>query len=280
LHRISFLAKITLTLSLLNGIRAADTEVGKPVVVKTTLDDKGKLPEIVTDRPDYTESTDVAGRGVLQIENGFTVERSQTGHSLAGPELLMRIGLSKRLELRVGGDGVLTERRPGANRVSGFSDVDLGMKILLFDQGRNRPALSLIPIVSVPLGSAEFSSGGYDPTLKVALGKDLPKGFSLGGNVNFSSLNTPCDRFLQTALSASLGHSLGGGFRGYWEIFGFTPWEKDGSTAVIVNTGITRSIGKNAQVDIRVGKRLTESGPGWFWGMGVAFRQPQWPFFR
>lgn len=280
MHRIGLLIKITLAFSLLNGVRAADTDAGKPAAVNALPAGKGELPEMVADRPDFTESTDVVGRGVIQTENGFTVERSQGGSSLAGPELLVRIGLGKRLELRAGGDGFLSERMPGASMVSGHSDVELGVKVLLFDEGRHRPAISLIPIVSAPLGSAGFSSGGYDPTLKAALEKDLPRGFSLGGNVNFSSLSTPCGRFLQTALGASAGHSLGGGFRGFWEIFGFTPWEKDGSTAGIADTGASRSIGRNAQVDIRIGKRLTSSGPGWFWGMGVAFRQPHWATFR
>jgi hypothetical protein len=192
----------------------------------------------------------------------------------------MRVGLTGRLELRVGGDGFLSQRMPGAEKVAGYSDVDLAVKIRIFDEGRHRPALSLIPILSVPLGSSEFSSGDYDPTLKVALGKDLPKGFRIGGNVNFSSLTSDDGRFLQTAFSASLGHSLGHGLGAYWEFFGFTPWEKGGSAAWIANTGVTRSIGKNAQIDVRVGKSLTGSGPGWFWGMGVAFRQPGWQFLR
>ena len=271
---------ILVAISAANGELAAQTEGGPPPVIKTTLQGKAELPEMVTDRPDYTESTQVVGKGVVQVENGFTVERSQGGSSLAGPELLMRVGMTKRLELRVGGDGFLSQRMPGAEKIVGYSDVELAVKILLVEQGRRRPALALIPLLSLPLGNAEFSSGTYDPTLKVALGKDLTQGFSLGGNINFSSISTPDGRFLQTAFSASLGHSLGRGYSGYWEIFGFTPWEKNGSAAWIANTGITRSIGRNAQVDVRVGKRLTDCGPGWFWGAGMAFRQPAWPSFH
>jgi hypothetical protein len=132
----------------------------------------------------------------------------------------------------------------------------------------------VIPLVSAPLGSPFFSSGAWDPTLKVALGKDLPQGFGATGNVNFSSLTTPEGRFFQTASSISVDHPLGNGFRAYWEVFGFTPWDKGATAAWIANTGITRSAGRNAQLDIRVGKRLTDVGPNWFWGVGVAFRKP------
>ena len=280
MNRIRFLAIPIMAFAVTNGVHAAQAEVAPPAGIKTVLPGKAELPEMGTDRPDYTESSEVVGKGVAQVENGFTVERSQGGSSLAGPELLLRVGLTRRLELRVGGDGFLLQRMPGAEKVAGHSDVELAAKILLFEQGHFRPALSLIPLLSLPLGSPEFSSGAYDPTLKVALGKDLPEGFSVGGNANFSSITTPDGRFLQTAFSVSVGHSLGHGYGGYWEIFGFTPWEKAGSAAWIANTGITRSIGKNAQVDVRVGKRLTDSGPGWFWGMGIAVRQSAWPFFR
>jgi hypothetical protein len=272
--------KATIVVSLVSGVLSAQLGSGTPGVVRAAAPARTDLPELVTDRPDYTESTDIVGKGVFQLESGFTVERSQGGSSLSGPELLMRVGLSKRLELRLGGDGFLRERTPGGERTTGRSDFDLALKIRLFDQGRHRPAISLIPILSAPVGSAYFSSGGYDPTLKVLLSKDLAKGFSLGGNVNFSSLSTPQGRFRQTAWSASLGHEIGGGFGAYWEMFGFAPWDKDASAAWIANTGISRSIGKNMQVDVRVGKRLTDSGPNWFWGMGMAVRQPAWGFFR
>ena len=272
--------RATMVVSLLGGVLTAQSESGAPGVLRPARPAGAELPELVTDRPDFTESTEVVGKGVFQMESGFTVARSQGGSSLSGPELLMRVGLSKRLELRFGGDGFLRERTPGGESFTGRSDSELAMKIRLFDQGRYRPALSLIPIVSAPVGSAYFSSGGYDPTVKVALGKDLARGFSVGGNVNFSSLNTPQGRFRQTAWSASLGHDVGRGFGAYWEVFGFVPWDKDGSAAWLANTGISRSIGKNVQFDVRVGKSLTDSGPNWFWGMGMAVRQPAWGFFR
>ena len=277
MQKIILLANAALALALLNTVLAEDAP--QPAF-KTIPPAKSELPEMVTDRPDFTEATDVVGKGVVQMENGFTQERSRGGTSISGPELLMRIGLTKCLEIRIGGDGFLSQRSLGAARISGYSDVELAAKIVVFNEGRHRPALSLIPLLSLPLGSPDFSSGDYDPGLKVALGKDLPKGFSLGGNVNVSSLTTPDGRFLQTAFSASLGHGLRRGFRGYWEIFGLTPWQNAGSAAWLANAGVTHSIGKHAQIDARAGKRLTDVGPDWFWGFGMAFRQPDWTFFR
>ncbi len=163
---------------------------------------------------------------MLQIENGFTVERSQGAGKMTSPELLMRVGLSKRVKLTPG------QRRPGdaadpgkidGGGLFGFRDRS---KVVILEAGHRRPAISLIPLISAPAGSPFFSSGAWDPTLKIAIGKDLPKGFSASGNVDFSSLTTPEGRFLQTAWSVSVDHPLGRGFGAYWEVFGFTPWDK------------------------------------------------------
>lgn len=252
----------------------ASGESDVPAANAGVIPARTELPEMVTDRPDFTESTDVVGKGMLQIENGFTVERSQGAGKMTSPELLMRVGLSKRVELRLGGDGLVTQRIPGKSMVVGYSDFEIAAKVVILEAGHRRPAISLIPLISAPAGSPFFSSGAWDPTLKIAIGKDLPKGFSASGNVDFSSLTTPEGRFLQTAWSVSVDHPLGRGFGAYWEVFGFTPWDKGSSAARIADTGITRSAGRNAQVDIRAGKRLSHVGSNWFWGVGVAFRKP------
>jgi hypothetical protein len=261
-------------LTILSVCLEGQTNASQPPAAEIATKSLPDRSELVTDRPDFTESTQVVGTGVFQFENGFTVGREHGVRSLTGPETLIRIGLSKRLELRLGGAGYLSERTGESDKIRGLTDFELGVKIHVFEQSRFRPALSIIPLISMPTGGANFSSRGYDPTVKLALEKDLMRGFTLGGNLNLSSFQTPEGRFRQTAFSASLGHELGAGFGAYWEVFGFSPWEKGGAAAVIVNTGISHGIGKRAQVDVRVGRRITEAGPDWFFGMGMAIREP------
>ena len=61
---------------------------------------------LVTDRPDFTESTKTIPRGHLQIEAGFTFVYDRRGDDRlrdhAAPELLLRIGLADDFELRIG----------------------------------------------------------------------------------------------------------------------------------------------------------------------------------
>jgi hypothetical protein len=101
-----------------------------------------RLAELATDRPDYTEGAAVLGTGILQFEQGLTVESDHGTRTFTGPEFLMRAGINRRFELRFGGDGVTWGR--------GFSDAEFGARIMMFQHARYLPAVSVIPIVSVP----------------------------------------------------------------------------------------------------------------------------------
>jgi len=237
---------------------------------------RSELGELVTDRPDITESSNVVGRGVWQIESGVGFERDGEGdageRSLAAPMALARIGLSQRLELRIGADGYVSSQAVagGVPRSSGLSDLTLGVKYVLAEDARGF-GVSVIPFVSVPSGSAAFSSGGYDPTIKLTWARDLPHGFGLSGNFNYSSV-TEGERFNQGEAMASLGHDLGGGWAGFWELYGATALERDGSAAWLVDTGITHPLGGNAQFDVSVGRGLNRAAPNWFLGIGFSMR--------
>ncbi len=234
----------------------------------------GELPELATDRPDFTEVTETVRPGVVQVEMGFTLDREGGVRHLSQGEILSRIGLTPRLELRLGGEGLLSERGSGSAWHRGVSDTEVGFKLSLWEQKKMRPALSLIPMLSMPSGSRAFTSSTFDPTLKMVLSEDLPVGFTLGGNLNFSSISGDTHRITQEAWSLSLGHDLTRGFGAYWEAFSIGPWEPGSSPAYLINSGVTHGLGRNAQIDFRGGQRLTDVGPNWFFGVGFAFRQP------
>src|SRR5262247_1179263 len=67
-------------------------------------------PELVTDRPDFTESSEVVGRGVLQVESGLTLEQPDDSvRQVTLPQLLFRFGLGSRVELRLASDGYVAQ---------------------------------------------------------------------------------------------------------------------------------------------------------------------------
>lgn len=233
------------------------------------------LPPMVTDRPDFTESSEVVVKGGLQFETGLSLEGEGAGvdrmHTLTVPSSLMRIGIGLRTELRIGADGVLSERLAGAQR-SGFSDLEVGAKVRLVDEGSAGVDMAVIPAVSLPIGSAGWSSDTFDPSVKLTWARTLGAGFGLAGNLNVAVLSDAAGRFDQQAISVSLDRDLVAGFGGYFEVFGFSRRERHGSRAITVNGGVSRGIGDRVQVDVEGGRGVTRGAPQWFVGFGLALR--------
>ena len=238
------------------------------------------VPELVTDRPDFTESSEIIPRGWLQIEGGVSVEGDRqdgTPHRGVGlPAALMRIGLGFKTELRLSAEGLVSESVPGS-RSSGHSDMEIGVKVRLLNQSSAGLDVALLPFVSLPTGAQGFTSGGVDPTLKVTWARDLPADFGLTGNINTAWPTEDGVRFHQHSLSFSLGHSLAAGWGGYAEIYGFSKMSRDTGTGVTVNGGITRPLGRHVQIDLEAGRGLTADAPDWFVGVGFAVLGPVGP---
>jgi len=230
--------------------------------------------DLVTDRPDFTESSVVVGKGFWQLETGAAYVGDADGaRAFAAPQALLRLGLTNRFELRLGASGFLAERPTiGAEQTVGGSDFEVGAKLTLLDEDRHGVALALIPIVSLPVGSEAFSSGGVDPTLKITWARELPNGFGLSGNVNVMSQSEEHMHLTREAWSVSVGHDLVLGWGGYAEVYGFSSLERDGKAAWTFNGGLTRGIGSDRQFDVTVGRGLTVAAPDWFVSAGFSLR--------
>lgn len=231
--------------------------------------------DLITDRPDFTESSAVVGAGNIQVESGFSYEGDGAGrdhiNTLTVPASLTRIGLSRRVELRLGTDGFASSRQGGV-RAGGMSDLEIGLKVSLLDEQRAGVDVAIIPMTSLPTGAADATSGAAVPTIKFTWARSLPAGFGLSGNYNLSAEREAGDRFTQQALSVSLGHDLPAGFGGYLEAYGFTPMTPDSGEGWTIDGGISRAFRGNVQFDVEVGRGVTAAAPDWFVGFGVAVR--------
>jgi len=232
---------------------------------------------IVTDRPDFTESSEVVPKGGFQFESGISYEGDTAGgdrsRSFGAPGALLRLGLGFRTELRIAAEGLISEAIRGG-RTSGYSDIEVGAKFRLFNQDQIGVDLALMPMVTLPTGADAFTAGAVEPVMTLAWARELPSGFGLTGNLNAGSVSDDAGRFPQQSVSFSLGHSLVAGWNGYLETYGFTRLERDGERAITVNGGVTRPVGDNIQFDLAVGRGLTDAAPDWFVGFGFSIRGP------
>src|SRR5262245_30422236 len=184
--------------------------------------------ELVTDRPDQTESSSVVPRGLVQLEMGWSREVEDgdlEARSDAMPALLARIGVARRLELRLAHEGYVWESgvEPEAE---GLGDAGIGVKLKLWEEGPGwRPDAALIAGTTLPTGEDGFTSERADPAFRFALSHTISERVSLGYNLGAAWASAPNEAGTirtETSLqyTATVGLALAERLGSFVEIFG------------------------------------------------------------
>ncbi len=244
---------------------------------------------LVADRPDFTEAAATVGRGVVQLEFGYTYEydRPEGGggvvwtHSPGEP--LLRVGmLAEGLELRLGLSPVSVGAGADGRNVTerGVEDLYLGIKLALAEQNGLRPALAILPQMTIPTGSDAFTSDRTLPGVNFIYGWDLSGDVALAGSTQLNRAVTGSrgaedaeEGYYEWAQSAVAGFSLSARAAVYAEWFAFFHDEPLEIRAEhYANGGFTWSLGDDLQWDIRAGVGLSDAATGFFGGTGLVVR--------
>jgi len=231
---------------------------------------------LVTDRPDFTESPFVVAKGRVQVEGGYTYTRTGDDREHALGEVLVRVPMSKKAELRLGVPSYLWQRGGGARAV-GFDDGLWEAKFALSPgggKGWKKPATALLFGTSLPIGARAFRENGLQPQAIFAAQWELCPAASLGANLGYARPSDGGARFDQVFGSLSAGFSLGGKWGAYTEIYGFNKADATGKSAKYADGGVSYLINDDLQLDARAGLGLSNhvGGPDFFVGAGVARR--------
>lgn len=246
--------------------------------------------EMVSDRPDFTESTSIVPVGRVQVEAGATHTRSDsydTRHWSVG-EALLRAGVSRRVEARVTLPTWNDRRhdppkvilvRTGAlrsvvvtERQHGYDDMTVGLKAKLLDprDGGPRfvPTLAAIVATAVPTASGPFALDAWQPEAKLAADWEVSERVAVGANFNATwPEGETADLDLSTTVGLALGERLGS----YVEWFALA-LNSNASRAQYVNGGLTLAITPYLQLDGRVGRQTNARDAETFVGAGIVVR--------
>lgn len=231
---------------------------------------------LISDRPDFTESTATVKRGEVQLEGGDTFEHASSVKTNTIGELLLRIGLASRAELRIEPGSYTKVTSPNGDG-SGWVDGALGTKLRLYMPPNENPsivpAVSLIVLTSVPTGSVEFRQTKLQPEAKLAAEWTLSDRVGVATNFNVSR---PRDdengRYTVFEGSVSFGFELTPRLGGYTEVFGFAPQRSGVGHSRYGNTGLTFGLTPDFQVDVRGGLGFNGVQPDYFVGAGLVHR--------
>ena len=229
---------------------------------------------LVTDRPDFSESTSTVPRGHFQIEAGTTLSRVEDSDGTTFGELLVRIGTGERWETRIGLGSYARVETPLGD-LTGFEDPYVGIKVRFTedpgDLAPGQPAAALLVHASIPAGDEELTQDEWVPEAKLALAWELTPRFSLASNLNYAYA-VDADRFHQLSASLSSSVSITDRIGSFLEWYGFSEETEDGPSTHYVNGGVTYLLNSDLQVDARVGTGLNDANPDWFVGVGAAVR--------
>jgi hypothetical protein len=243
------------------------------------------VPELVTDRPDQTESSSTVPYGSIQIEMGwlYSDEDSADLETDTFPQALLRCGLAENLELRFGYDGYIWQNavgsRAGALDDEGGGDLSAGFKVELWNEEGWRPETAFISNLGLPTGKGPFSSERFDPDYRLAFSHTLSDRFSLGYNLGQAwrteedaagDRDTRHDFIYTAALGVGLTEKLGG----FVEFFGDIPTGSNGGPTNSLDGGFTFLIADNLQLDISSGIGLSGEADDWFVSAGFSIRFP------
>ena len=224
-------------------------------------------PELITDRPDFTESAIVVPYRSIQVESGFEYSEKQNAHSMTSPNALLRIGIHPIIELRFGAPGWSWLSTDG-NR-SHFNDMSLETKIQLGRRDSSQP-LAIILFATFPTGTSTVSSGKNDFGVRLSWADDLSENSSIGINLGGASIGAEEDRLLTILCSASYGHTLNDRITCFIE--SYTELTQHSTWAPVVDGGLTFSIAPLYQLDLYAGTGLNNAAPNLIIGVGFCSR--------
>jgi hypothetical protein len=235
--------------------------------------------EIETDRDSFTFATSTAGKRRTITEASYSFIDNRLGpESHSFPELLVRHGLSDRIEMRLGwnyeagGPGTVSGNEIGGQdlQVETEGRILYGAKFLTSKQGGWTPASALIVQGYTPTAGPSNIS-----TIDIgeAFGWTFSNGWVWNSSLRFATANEEGDAFVQWAPSTVLKIPVGERWNVHAEYFGITSYGKE--TPInnqYVSFGGHLLLNPNLELGVRFGFGLNETTPRFFNNVGIGWR--------
>jgi|JI9StandDraft_1071089.scaffolds.fasta_scaffold95269_2 hypothetical protein len=246
------------------------------VVVLTTLrlpaQSQKAFEPLSIDRPDVSNLPVTVLPGHYQIELGTEITHSSTTHEYYLPNFLLRTGLGKKTELRVGINYLLMDsllQRLDDNLLI----TSLSVKYRIAEEAGLRPSIAVQPEITFPFGdgrhqdSQEIDLRLTNYAFLILFNNTVHKQVFINYNAGiFWAKNKRPDYLLSVSTSFMHTHRLGY-FLEVYKIF-----DEVSDIPVSYDAGITFLIAPRFQVDIYAGRRWLDGSAYNFLGAGVGFR--------
>ena len=233
---------------------------------------------ISTDRPDFVESSNVVGKGRLQIETSLAFDSTREGagraRATATPTLL-RLGVADDVELRLETDGRSRQWGGGGPVVRGMADLSAGVKWHLRDGDEaGRAALAVLAHLDLPTGARALRADGARPSLRVVAEWELPGDMSLGLMPGLASeRNAVGRRFTSALVGVVVGKELTPAWRSFVELSApRIARGRDGGTQLSLDLGAAYLVNRQCQIDAAVSRGLNRNSADYSVTVGLSVK--------
>jgi hypothetical protein len=226
--------------------------------------------EIITDRPDQTESSSTIQKGNLQIESGLLLEFlgediSYYERTILAPTTLIRYGLLDFAELRVLSQ--IESVKNNSTSATGISDLEIGTKLQLLKKEKSLLEIALLSHIIIPTGSKEVSSNTTGSINKLCVSHRSNTNISIAYNLGYNYFGSGKG---DLTYSFVLGSRINDKASVYLEPYGeFIEFEDN---VININSGITYLLKDNFQLDFSFGTGINHifnyTASGFSWNIG------------
>lgn len=243
---------------------------------------------IETERHDFTQSAVTVGRGVAQLEAGYsyfhdeTATETESAHTT--PELMLRLGLTEDIEFRLRWNYAWVSSDE-EEAIDGAEDLRYAFKL----QMTRQPEAGFLPTSALeirgtaPTGGEAFSTDQAEFDLDYIYQWELSEGVTLAGSTGFGTNGfgdfafVPEDpteeNYTFLSQSAVIGVELSPDNTLYAEWYGlFSTGLDDEFMVSVFNVGIDHYLTENFVVDFRAGVGLSDDADDFFTGVGGGYR--------
>ncbi len=209
--------------------------------------------QIITDRPDQTESSSTVGNGNLQIESGILIgfegEAQTSNRQILAPTNLFRFGISKSIEIRLLSQYEI--RKNDNLNVDGISDLEIGTKIQIFKNAKSSTEIAFLSHLIVPTGSAELSNDKFGTINKLSISHELFENIAIGYNLGYDNFGQGKGDFTYSlAVGFGINDKVGIYIEPFGEIVEFEDYISN------FDAGVTYLANENMQFDFSFGTGL------------------------
>lgn len=243
---------------------------------------------IETERHDFTQSAVTVGRGVVQVESGYTYfykdadGEIENAHTL--PEVLLRVGISEDIEFRIRWDYAWQFIEDEPDQI-GAEDLRYSLKLQMTQQHCRSylPTSSLELRGSAPTGGEAFTTEQAEFGLDYIYQWNLTETTTVAGSTGFGTngfgdfgllAEEPADEEFQfLSQSAVIGFELSESNTMYAEWYGiYSDGLKDEFVISVFNIGVDHYVTDNLVLDWRAGVGLSGDSDDFFTGVGGGYR--------